>query len=123
MQYCHGIANEAGKQAARIFGTELLDNEAGTLTKCALVQVKLPLRFGNGEGEVPSGDAMIVKGWLTKCLVEDYDTFAPIFFHGDALWVRFSGQIYVELDDYERGAKAIKELCEKVRGGAYLQDA
>ena len=123
MQYCQHMANEAANKAAEMFGTEVLDNEAGTLTKCAMVQVRLPLKVGNGEGEIPICNAMVVKAWLMQRLIEDHDTYAHIYFHADAFWARFSGQIYLELDDYERGAKSLVELCDKVRNGAYLQDA
>ena len=121
MQYCHDVVAEGIKRAANILGTEVLDNEDRTLTNCAMMQVRLPLKVSDGEDlrKHPT----TVKLWLMRRLAEDYDMFIPVFFHANVFWARFSGQIYLEVDDYERGAKALAEVCQKAADGAYLEDA
>ena len=121
MRYCHDVVAEGSRNAAEILKTEVLDNEAGTLTRCAMMQVRLPLKVGDG-GILPK-DSTKVKLWIMRGLAEEHDTYIPVFFHANAFWARFSGQIYLEPEDYERGAKVLAELCQKVGDGVYLQDA
>ena len=121
MKYCQQLANEAGAAAANTFGTEVLDNDQRSLTKCAMTNVRLPLKIGSGKGEIRPMDVSNVINWLAYHLVEDYDTYASIFMHAEALYVRFSGQIYLEIEDYRRGAEALVELCQRVEKGEYLE--
>ncbi|KAL9103047.1 MAG: hypothetical protein Q9163_001877 [Psora crenata] len=124
MEHCQKAANEAGALAAKILGTEVLDNAERSLTKCAMTNVRLPLKVGKGEGEgeIPTSDVSKVMDWLAHHLIKDYDTYASIFWHAESLYVRFSGQIYLEPKDYERGAKALMELCRRVEEGEYLNE-
>jgi hypothetical protein len=34
------------------------------------------------------------------------------------MWVRLSGQIYLERDDFVKAGETLKTLCEEVRAGA-----
>ncbi|KAL9124053.1 MAG: hypothetical protein Q9217_006579 [Psora testacea] len=121
MDYCQKLANDAGTLAADIFGTEVLDNPERSLTKCAMTNVRLPLEIGEGEGKVPLPEVSEVINWLAYRLIEDYDTYASIFFHAGAVYVRFSGQVYLELDDYRRGAESVMELCRRAERGEYRE--
>ena len=121
MAYCEDISNEAGRLAAEIFGTGVMENETKTLTKCAFTNVRLPLEVGDGPGQIPEKDMYRVAVWMTLVLVRELDTYSPVFFHAKQFWTRFSGQIYLDLSDFEKGAKALKALCERVKSGEYLR--
>lgn len=74
MEYCRQISDEAGKRAAEMFGTEVMDNAESTLTACAFSNVRLPLKMGTSEGEVAEEDAVKVVRWMADHLVHEYDT-------------------------------------------------
>lgn len=38
------------------------------------------------------------------------------------LQTRWSGQIYLEMDDYVKAAEVLKTMCERAKKGEYLQD-
>lgn len=121
MQYCQEVAMEGAKKAAEILGTEVMDNAEGTLTRCALVNVRLPVQIGTGENEVDKEDLHVAAQWLSRTLVDDFDTFMAIYFYGGQMWVRFSGQIYLEVEDIVWGAHVLKGLCQRVAKGEYLK--
>lgn len=120
MKYCEELSNQAGKRAAEIFETEVMENKEKSLTKCAFANVRLPLRTGTGRTEVREQDALTAVNWIALALVRDYDAYASVYFHAKSFWVRFSGQIYLEMEDFDRGTKALKALCERVKAGEHL---
>ncbi|RMD40490.1 hypothetical protein DV735_g4623, partial [Chaetothyriales sp. CBS 134920] len=62
--------------------------------------------------------------WMEKTLVEEFNTFVIIYEYNGKMWTRVSGQVYVELKDFEWLGGVLKELCERVRLGESLrQDA
>ena len=121
MTYCEGISSEAGRLAVEILGTEVMENETKTLTKCAFTNVRLPLEIGDGPGQILEKDMYLVAVWMTAIVVRESDIYLPVYFHARKFWIRFSGQIYLELGDFEKGARALKRLCERVKSGEYLQ--
>ena len=44
---------------------------------------------------------------MTMMLVQEDDTYSPVYFHGKKFWTRFSGQIYLEMRDFEKGAQLL----------------
>ena len=121
MSYCEDISNRAGRLAAEIFGTDVMENETRTLTKCAFTNVRLPLEVGNGPGRIPEKDMYRVAVWMTLVLAKELDTYSPVFFHAKKFWTRLSGQIYLDLSDFEKGARTLKAVCERAKSGEYLQ--
>ncbi|KAL8895659.1 MAG: hypothetical protein Q9207_008074 [Kuettlingeria erythrocarpa] len=117
--YCENISTEGGRKVAELLGTEVMENPEQTLTKCCLTNIKLPLSIGEGDGKIREEDAFAVVAWIAKTQVEEHNTFVPPFFHAGSLWVRFSGQIYVELDDFVAAAGVLKDLCKRVEKGEY----
>jgi selenocysteine lyase/cysteine desulfurase len=120
--YNHKLAREAGQRVAKILGTEVLENKEGTLGNCCFTNVKLPLKLE----EVISvanikeiGVPVVV--WVGETLVKEYGTFMALIFYGNAWWVRLSAQIYLELEDFEWAAAKLKEVCERVMKGEFLQ--
>lgn len=121
MKYCWGLSNEGGRRVADLLGTDVMDNQERSLSQSAFSNVRLPLTVGYGKGEVPEADKSRVMFWLAARLLDDHDTYVAFYFHAGSFWVRLSGQIYLELDDFLNGAQALKKLCERVRDKEYLQ--
>ncbi|KAI4190659.1 MAG: hypothetical protein L6R41_000670 [Letrouitia leprolyta] len=119
MDHCKNISNEGGRKMAETLGTEVMENSTNTLTECCMTNIKLPITIGEGLGEVKVKDAFAVVAWLAQKLNEEYDMFAPPFYHGGHFWTRLSGQIYLEIEDFIAAAQAYKGLCERLRSGEY----
>lgn len=121
MQYCHKLARDAGDLTAKMLGTDVMENEEGTLGNCCLRTVRLPLDLTSvqklaGKQEVGSE----VGVWLTATMVKEYHTFIALIFYNNAWWIRWSAQVYLELSDFEWGTKILAELCERVTKGEFL---
>ena len=119
MNYSMQIAYEGGRRAADILGTEIFDNRTQTLTKCALVNVRLPLVTGSGEGEIREEDASLITQWIAKISTEKFDTFLVTIYYRGYWWWRISGQVYLSIEDIIWGVKVMKELCEWAKKGDY----
>ncbi len=59
--------------------------------------------------------------WMQKVLVDEFNTFVAIYEYDGKLWTRISGQIYLELKDFEWLGGVLKGLCERVRVGESLR--
>lgn len=99
-----------------------MDNEEGSLKKqCAMVMVKLPLKIRQqndaAQGGIPAEQASKVQPWLCETLVRRYGTFIAVIFYRNEWWVRFSAQIYLELEDFKWGGQILKVLCEEIANG------
>lgn len=116
--YTQWIALAAAHLTAEKLGTEVMDNEEKSLTKCSLSNVRLPISIH----EVAGGDfavAIKVAQWMAKTIVREYDTFLAIVIHNNAWWVRLSGQVYLTLEDFELGATKLLQVCERVKQGEW----
>ena len=60
-----------------------------------------------------------VRDWINRTLVDEYSTFVQTFFYAGTWWVRFSGQVYLEMRDFEWAAQALKKMCERVKKGEW----
>ena len=58
-------------------------------------------------------DAPTIVRWIIDRALLDFDIPIMTKFHAGAIWIRLSGQVYVELRDFERAAEVLKELCER----------
>ena len=119
LRYCEHLALEGGKRAAELLGTETM--EETMIGKCCFANVRLPLAVGDGSGEIKKPNASIFLNWFAHRLAAEFDTFMAPYMHGGCFWVRISGQIYLEVQDIEWGARILKELCIRARMGEYLQ--
>lgn len=126
MQYTQDLAKKAAHRAAEILGTEVLDNKTGSLTReVALTNTRLPLEYAEIEavgvkaGVKKEDVGTEVRIWMSKVLIDESDTFMALMFYGGAWWVRWSGQVYLDLEDFEWGAEKLKALCERVRKGEF----
>jgi hypothetical protein len=116
------------KKIAEMLGTEIMDNEEGTLTQCCMVNVRLPLKVSHpekhktapGEYAVKPGYDVEATDWMLDTLMNEFKTFIAIYYFQDAWWARMSGQIYLDMEDFEWAGRVLKELCERVGKGEYL---
>ncbi|KAL1836541.1 hypothetical protein VTJ49DRAFT_5038 [Mycothermus thermophilus] len=125
------LARRGGKRVAEILGTHVLDNEEQTLTRCAMVNIALPLVVGGGseDGEdsgtnfprIPAGDVSAVINWILETLMSEHDTFVALHTYRGRFWVRLSAQVYLELSDFEWAGERLKEVCTRVAAGEYKQ--
>lgn len=121
MEYCQNLCREGGKKVAEILGTEVMENPEGTLTDCCFANIKLPLSIGIGAGEVKHEDAFKVVTYMDKVLIEEYDTFVAPYYHAGFFWVRYSGQIYLEVSDFVWSAGVLQKVCQRIEKGEYLK--
>lgn len=126
LKYCHKLAKDAAKRTAEILGTEVMDNKTETLTNCCLSNVRLPLEYEKVAavavkgGVEKDGVGALVRGWMSRTLIDDYDTHMMLYFYNGVWWVRWSAQVYLDLGDFEWGAKTLKELSERVKNGEFI---
>jgi hercynylcysteine S-oxide lyase len=125
MEYNSKLAREGGKVVAKMLGTIILDNSTSTLTDCCLVNVLLPLEINaskvSGKNCFDPGNGMLVAQWIQETLIEDFKTFIPIYFFQGNWWARLSGQIYLELADFEWAGIILKTICERAGKGEFLK--
>ncbi|KAK4941821.1 hypothetical protein LTR10_018297 [Elasticomyces elasticus] len=120
--YCQLLARDGEALAVKLFGTEAL--RISESKRVAFANVRLPLQFSSKVDDgtlscIPIADAGLVLNLLLRRLRDDYDTFVNIAFVSGSLWARFSAMIYLELEDFEYGATALKALCTRVSEGDY----
>ncbi|KAK6417605.1 hypothetical protein LTR95_017305, partial [Oleoguttula sp. CCFEE 5521] len=116
--YLDDLAQKAGKIVSTKLGTDILDNDEHSLTKCFFNNVRLPLDYQEDAG----GDfatAVTIAQWMSRVLVEEYDTFMAFLVHDDIWWVRLSAQIYLVEADFEWSADILEKLCARVKEGEW----
>ncbi|OHE90798.1 hypothetical protein CORC01_13904 [Colletotrichum orchidophilum] len=129
IDYLHTLAKSGGKKIAAILGTFILDNKSETLTKCAMVNVALPMVTGpdaetvsvgsDGTVVVPETEAGVVGSWVVSKLMDEYQTFLPIYRHDGRWFTRVSAQIYLDESDFEWTGNMLKDLCKRVGNREY----
>jgi hypothetical protein len=130
--YIREIAFEGGNLVAQILGTEVLgeglaDGRLCRVRECGFANVRLPflvLDSGKVAGDGLKGEsqwpvlspsqAVAVARWMQERLVAEYSTSVTALVHNSALWARISGQIYLEMGDFQWLGQALKELCDRV---------
>jgi len=124
-RYCWEIARVGGNRVAEILGTDVMNNKTMSLSKCCFANVRLPLAFKlagevQGQRQFDLDDAPKLQLWLNIRAVKEFDTYLQIAFHSGAMWVRLSGQIYLELKDFEWVGFKLKELCNRLEQGEVI---
>jgi hypothetical protein len=123
--YCTTLVKSAAKHAAEVLGTEVLDNKAGTLNQCAMANIRLPVSVAKAQeiaaksGLRKDEVGLVVRDWMCSTLTGEYETFIQIFFYGGAWWSRLSGQVYLDMRDFEWAAQTLKTICERAENGEW----
>jgi hercynylcysteine S-oxide lyase len=127
--YCQQLARAGGRLLAHAWGTEILENEEGTLGDCCFTNVRLPLNVRDvgqiivskgGDHDDVQTDKKIgkrVRDHMEQRLLVEHNTFFAIIFYAGAWWVRMSAQVYLEIQDFEWAAKVLRNVCDAVRKG------
>ncbi|KAF2747891.1 PLP-dependent transferase [Sporormia fimetaria CBS 119925] len=125
--YCTSLVQKAAAHVADVLGTEVLDNSTHTMTNCCMATVRLPLdveelaivseKAGIAKGNV----GFVVKEWISRTLLKDYDTSMALPFYDNSWWVRLSGQVYLEMEDFEWAAEVLQEVCSRVKAGGFVK--
>jgi selenocysteine lyase/cysteine desulfurase len=118
MNYNHDLAVRGGKAAARVLGTSVMDTPDNALT-ASMVNVRLPIVQSRLPSSVEALNVWAAKAdrWFFDRLYNDFKTFTPVFIHDGKPWARFSAQAWLEIDDFEYGARALLELCKRINEG------
>lgn len=138
MEYTQTLAQEGGKKAAEVLGTEVLENRSGSMTKCSMTNVALPLKFvatatarggggtagvsggsGDQELEIPVEDVADAQEWIMRVLISDYNTYVVVYTYNNRFWVRISAQVYLDIGDFEWAGQILLELSKRVAKGDY----
>ena len=85
---------EGGQLVADILGTQVMENSTKTLTT-NMVTVELP------PFKTSKSDAEVANFYLDKAIYE-YNTMFPAFKASGKWWVRLSGAVYLDLDDFKQ---------------------
>ena len=124
--YCQTLVQEGTQKVADVLGTEVLDNSTKTLTQCCMANVRLPFEVSKFEemaaqaGVEKDKVGMLVRDWVSRTLVNDYDTFMAAMWYGGNWLVRLSGQVYLDMEDFEWAAKVLTEVSERAAKGEWL---
>jgi len=70
---------------------------------------------------IDAADVPTHVAWMQRMLVEEFNTFVAVYEYKDRMWVRISGQIYLELKDFEWLGGVLRSLCERVGWGESLK--
>lgn len=62
-----------------------------------------------------------VVNWMQETLINEHNTFVAIFEYHGQMYVRISGQIYLELKDWEWLGGVLKVMCERVGSGEFTK--
>ncbi|KAI0165591.1 putative aminotransferase family protein [Xylariaceae sp. FL1272] len=122
--WCKGIAREAADAAATFFSTDVMDCPDSCMRDCNLHNVRLPVKLigteeeGSTEG-IHVNDAAKVVLWIKIMGVKESGMYFQTCAYRNSMYWRLSGQIYVDVEDFVRGAKVLKGLCERAIKGEY----
>lgn len=109
--YCRDLARDGGKRVAEMLGTYILDNKSHTLTDCCMVNISLPLHNSLNDGT--GGTQRKVLSWIQRTVLAEHDSYLQLFFFEKNFWVRLSGQVYLDISDFEWAGEVLKKICER----------
>jgi hercynylcysteine S-oxide lyase len=110
-----------------------MDCPGSNMRECNFANIRMPLELGSkddfqnsptvsGNGRVNPDHADKVAEWIKYVGCAESGIYFQNFLYRGNWWWRISGMIYLEEDDFRRGAKVLKALCKRVRDGKYLDN-
>jgi len=120
--YIRDMAQHGADRVAAVLGTSVMDDGMdwrkgqGGLRDCALANIKLPLPI-DVDGGVCMQEVDEIRNWMELQLIEKYNGFACIYDYKGEFWARVSGQIYLELSDFDWLGGVLQALCTAVMAG------
>lgn len=113
--YCHYLAQKGGMAAAQILDTCILESPDAELT-CCMVNVQVPIIKSKIGSDIDAWMAA-ANNWFFTTLLQEYKTLLVVFAWQGRIWARFSAQVFLEVADFEYGARALLELAHRVNQG------
>ncbi|KAL1740045.1 pyridoxal phosphate-dependent transferase [Schizophyllum fasciatum] len=108
--YNHELAFRGTQRMAEIMQTDMMYPEDSGF-ELSMVNVALPLPpFADDQQELNSKTQELFQ----RKVLEERKIGVPKFHHNGRLWTRVSGQVWLELEDFEKAAQGIKEACEEI---------
>ncbi|KAJ3414745.1 hypothetical protein HDV05_006084 [Chytridiales sp. JEL 0842] len=124
MDYNKKVAVQGGELVAKMWGTFVLKGPEGTGERtsghglyASMVNVRVP----ETETVRKGGDEFMSK--IQERLMREYMCSAQVFKHVDAWYVRFSAQVYVDLDDFEKVGRILLDMFNGVSSSAKISIA
>ncbi|KAF5364459.1 hypothetical protein D9758_010700 [Tetrapyrgos nigripes] len=109
--YCRKIAKEGARKMAEIFG--LGEGEWGIgEEELELNMVNIPFPFPPSASFTPLVNKQIDTLFRKKMLLER-NMFVVDWYHNGKWWVRCSGQVFLEIEDFEV-ARAVVDVCKEI---------
>ncbi|KAH0039262.1 PLP-dependent transferase, partial [Aureobasidium melanogenum] len=102
ISYNKELARKGGQLVAEILGTEVLNNRELTLGDCAMANVRLPVSSEKCSEKLAD--------FLNMIMNRKYNIAVNVYYYRQALWVRLSAQIYLELQHFEAAGGALREI-------------
>lgn len=121
MDYLLHLSREGGKKVAAMLGTEVMENEEGSIGECSMTNIRLPLSVADVTGGDKSKEWTVSTWMMNTVMIREYETAVMVYPHGGKWWVRLSAQVYLTLDDFEYAGEKLLEACERVRKGEWMR--
>jgi hypothetical protein len=116
MSYNRFLAYKGGIAAAKILDTCILEPADPDLT-CAMVNVQVPIIKSRLGSDV---DAWMTaaNSWFFITLQQEFKCTLNLFAFQGKIWARFSAQVWLEVSDFEYGARCLLDLANRVNEGS-----
>lgn len=98
-----------------------MDCPGSCLRDCFFANVRLPLELGTGPGQIDPAHKNKVSDWFKATGYRESGMYFQTCLYRDVWYWRISGMIYVDVDDFRRGAQVLKDLCARVRDGEHIK--
>ncbi|ERS96766.1 isopenicillin N epimerase [Sporothrix schenckii 1099-18] len=127
--YCFDLVRKGSDRVAAKLGTEVMDNPRSNIRACYLNNVRLPFKVssdGNDDTDpeaVPLNRFEEMLGWLTAYSAKKYDTYFRITYYEGHPWVRLSGQVYLEPEDFDWAGDVLLDLVAQIKTGDWKKKA
>ncbi|KAK7456459.1 hypothetical protein VKT23_010708 [Stygiomarasmius scandens] len=108
-EYCKKIGREGAKRMSEILDTEEMDPKGEY--EYNMVNIALPIQcpLDAGVDLLRQIDAL-----YRKKMIMERNMFSPAYWHNGKWWTRCSGQVWTEVDDFEKVAHVLKDVCKDI---------
>ncbi|OWB68817.1 catalytic activity protein [[Candida] boidinii] len=114
--YCNKLAQDSSKLICEKYNTRPFENDDKTLTTM-LFNILIPL--DEKDEEIVAKNSKSAKfytelrNFVCDYLLDNYNTYTQLGIHNKKLYVRFSAQIYTDIDDFDKTFKYTLEGINK----------
>jgi selenocysteine lyase/cysteine desulfurase len=107
------LARTGGQIVADILGTEVLENDEGTLGNCAMTNIRLPLALSPAACDATTPKD--VGSWIMETRITKRSTSVSVFPYAGAWWVRLSAPVYITCEDFRTAGLQLRKICEHLK--------